>query len=152
MVVVMGFQFAETMAGTVEWDAEPGVPHPFSFEVTAAAESTRQHLQNGKATLRGVVHAEPLARAAPATGTITIRPLGERIIRYELSFSGDDGKTYQLVGQKDIRWRDMVHTFTHLPAEIRDAGHRRVGSCQTRFDLKRDWWRFLRSFRPLRGA
>ena len=46
----MGFQFAETMAGTVEWDAKPGVRHPFQFEITAHAESTRQHLADGKAT------------------------------------------------------------------------------------------------------
>ena len=26
--------------------------------------------------------------------------------------------------------------------------HRRVGTCMTRFDLKKDGWAFLRSFRP----
>jgi hypothetical protein len=145
----MGFQFAETMAGTVEWDAQPGVAHPFSFEVTAAAASTLRHLQDGKAALRGVIHAQPLAQAAETTGTITIRPVGERIIRYELAFTGDDGNAYQLVGQKDIRWRNLVHTFTHLPADIFDGAHRRVGSCRAAFDVQRDGWRFLRSFRPL---
>ena len=143
----MGFQFAETMAGTVVWDAEPGVVHPFSFDVTAQAGSTREHLQDGKAMLRGVIHAPPLTRAADAEGTITIRPIGQRIIRYELQFTGDDGKRYELVGQKDIRWRSPVHSFTYLPAEIFDGQHRRVGCCQTSFDLKRDGWSFLRSFR-----
>lgn len=143
----MGFQFAETMAGTVEWDAQPGIQHPFSFDVTAEARSTREHLQDGRATLRGVVHAPPLTRAAEADGVITIRPVGRRIIRYELRFTGDDGKTYALVGQKDIRWRAPVHSFTYLPADILDPEHRRVGTCRTRFDLKRDWWSFLRSFR-----
>jgi hypothetical protein len=143
----MGFQFAETMAGTVEWDAEPGVEHPFSFDVTAAAASTRDHLQDGKAELRGVIHAPPLARSAELAGTMTIRPIGQRIIRYELRFTGDDGKTYKLVGQKDIRLRSLVHSFTHLPAEIFDGQHRRIGTCKTSFDLKRDGWSFLRSFR-----
>ena len=45
----MGFTFAETMAGTFELDAEPGVKRPFKFEVTAHAESTRQHFNDGKA-------------------------------------------------------------------------------------------------------
>ena len=143
----MGFQFEETMAGTVEWDAQPGVKHPFSFDITAQAASTRGHLHDGKAALRGVIHAPPLAPAADAEGTITIRPIGERIIRYELRFPGNDGKTYELVGQKDIRWRSPVHSFTYLPAEILDPQHRRIGICQTRFDLKRDGWSFLRSFR-----
>ena len=148
----MGFQFAEVMAGTVEWATQPGVEHPFSFEVTAEATSTRDHLRDGKAMLRGVVHAPPLARAADAEGTITIRPVGQRIIRYELRFAGEDGKTYELIGQKDIRWRAPVRTFTYLPAEILDDQHRRIGTCRTTFDLKRHGWSFLRSFRPLQAS
>ena len=143
----MGFQFSETMAGTVEWDREPGVPHPFSFEITAQAASTRAHLKDGKTEVHGVIHAPPLAAAAEATGSLTIRPLGQRIIRYELAFAGDDGRPYELVGQKDIRWTDPVRTFTYLPAEIIDGDHRRVAVCRTHFDPKQ-LWRFLRSFRP----
>lgn len=145
----MGFQFAETMAGTVVWDAEPGVVHPFSFDVTARATASRERLHDGKGTLRGVIHAPPVTRAADAEGTITIRLLGERIIRYELRFTGDDGKRYELVGQKDLRWLSPLHSFTHLPADILDDQHRRVGTCESRFDVKRDGWSFLRSmFRP----
>lgn len=144
----MGFTFAETMAGTLEMDHEPGVRHPFKFEVTARAESIRQHVSDGKAQLRGVVHAPPIADASDAEGVITIRPLGQRIIRYELTFVGDDGKQYELVGQKDISWRSPLKTFTELPAEILDEDHRRVGTCRTTFDVKNDLWSFLRSFRP----
>jgi hypothetical protein len=144
----MGFQFAETMAGTVEWVAEPGKKYPFRFDVTARAASTFKHLSTGKATLRGVVHAPPLAEAADAEGTITIRPIGQRIIRYELAFTGDDGKRYEVIGQKDISWLRPLETFTRLPAEIVDDSHRRVGACETRFDLKGDGWSFVRSFRP----
>src|SRR5687768_2468752 len=129
----MGFTFAETMAGTFEMDDEPGVSHPFRFEVTAHAESTRKHLADGKAHLRGVVHAPPLADAADAEGVITIRPIGQRIIRYELSFIGDDGKQYELVGQKDIKLSALRKTLTELPAEILDEEHRRVATCKTTF-------------------
>ena len=144
----MGFTFAETMAGTLEMDHEPGVRRPFKFEVTAHADSIRRHVSDGKAQLRGVVHAPPIAEAADAEGVITIRPLGQRIIRYELSFVGDDGKSYELVGQKDISWRSPLKTFTELPAEILDEEHRRVGTSRTTFDVKNDLWSFLRSFRP----
>jgi hypothetical protein len=146
----MGFTFAETMAGTFELDSSPGVQHPFKFEVTAHAESTRKHFSDGKAHLRGVVHAAPIAVAADAEGVITIRPIGQRIIRYELSFIGDDGKQYELIGQKDISWRSPLKTFTELPAEILDEEHRRVATCKTSFDVKNDLWSFLRSFRPAR--
>lgn len=144
----MGFEFAEMMAGTVEWDAEPGKQHPFRFEIRAHAASTREHLATGRASIRGVVHAPPRAESADAEGTITIRPLGQRIIRYELSFLADDGQRYEMVGQKDISWRHPLATFTTLPAEIVDEEHRRVGVCTTRFDLRRHGWSFLRSFRP----
>lgn len=144
----MGFSFAETMAGTVEWDREPGKQHPFSFEISVHAESTRDHLRNGVAQIRGVVHAPPVASAADAEGTITIRPVGQRIIRYELSFSGDDGKRYEVVGQKDIRYRHLVETWTTLPLEILDEEHRRVATCLTRFDVRRQGLSFLKSFRP----
>lgn len=148
----MGFQFAETMSGTFELDAQPGKKRPFKFEITAQADSTRAHLRDGKASIRGVVTAPPLAESADAEGTITIRPLVQRIIRYELSFVGDDGRGYELVGQKDIRFRSPIRTFTYLPAEILDEDHRRVATCETTFDLRNDWWSFLRSFRPLRGV
>jgi hypothetical protein len=144
----MGFQFAETMAGTFELDAQPGVQHPFRFEVSAHADSVRKHFKDGKAELRGVVHAAPIAAAADAEGTITIRPIGQRIIRYELAFLGDDGKPYEMIGQKDISWRAPLRTFTELPAEILDEEHRRVATCRTSFDVKNDLWSFLRSFKP----
>ena len=144
----MGFRFAETMSGTIEWDAEPGKPYPFKFEVTARADSTREHLRDGRATLEGTIDAPPIAHGVRATGTIVIRPIGQRIIRYELAFTGDDGKHYELIGQKDIRWSAPVKTFTTLPAEILDEDHRRVATCTTRFDAKRELFSFLRSFRP----
>lgn len=146
----MGFQFAETMAGTFELDAQPGTRRPFKFEITAHAESTRAHLMDGKAQIHGVLTAPPLADSADVEGTITIRPLGQKIIRYELSFVGDDGRGYELVGQKDIRFLSPIRSFTYLPAEILDEDHRRIATCQTTFDLRHDWWSFLRSFRPLR--
>jgi len=144
----MGFEFSETMAGTFELDAAPGTQHPLRFEIHVHADSTRAHLKDGRARITGVVHAPPLAESADTDGTIIIRPLGQRIIRYELSFLGDDGKRYELVGQKDIRYRRLIHSWTHLPMEILDEDHRRVATCMTRFDYQKDWWSFLRSFRP----
>lgn len=144
----MGFSFSETMAGTLEWDRKPGEKHPVRFDVTAHAESTRRHLATGRAALRGTIIVPGLAEGADAEGSIVIRPIGQRIIRYELEFVGDDGKRYELVGQKDIRWLAPLSTFTTLPAELLDDEHRRIATCLLHFDLRRDGWSFLRSFRP----
>lgn len=144
----MGFVFAETMSGTVVWDSEPGKKHPFKFEIAAHAESTRAHFLDGKVSVRGVLDAPPRAHGVDCEGTMTIRPIGQKIIRYELSFVGDDGKPYELVGQKDIRFLSLRKTLTYLPAEILDDQHRRVATCETRFDVKNDLWSFLRSWKP----
>lgn len=145
----MGFQFAETMAGTVSWHAEPGARYPLRFDIVVEAASLRQHLRDGRAEVRGVLHAPPIAQGVDVEGVLTIRPLVQRIIRYELAFLGDDGQAYELVGQKDIRWRAARHTFTRLPAEILDDRRRPVATCEARFDLRNDGLSFLRSFRPL---
>lgn len=146
----MGFEFAETMSGTIEMADRPGVSQPFRFEITAHAASTRQHLADGKAEVSGTIYAPPIVEGAPVSGVITIRPIGRRIIRYELAFVGDDGQGYELVGQKDIRWTSPLRTFTELPAEIRDEAGRCVARCKTTFDLKNHGWSFLRSFRSVR--
>lgn len=144
----MGFEFSETMAGTVEWTAEPGKRQPFRFDVTVHADSTRDHFATGKAELRGTVYAPPKSRAAPAQGVITIRPFGpgDKRIRYELAFTADDGSTLEFVGQKDISYLRLFETFTTLPGELKDGAGRTVGTALTHFD-PRHLWKFLRSFR-----
>ncbi len=144
----MGFEFAETMSGTVAWDSEPGRKHPFKFEISAHAESTRAHLLDGKVSVRGVLDAPPRAHGVDCEGIMIIRPIGQKIIRYELSFQDDDGTPYELVGQKDIRFLSLRRTLTYLPAEILDEQHRRVAVCETSFDVKNDLWSFLRSWKP----
>jgi len=138
------------MAGTLEMEAELGKRHPFRFEITAFAPSTRQHFIDGKAEVAGVIYAPPIVEGAPVSGVITIRPIGQRIIRYELAFVGDDGRGYEVTGQKAIRWTAPLRTFTSLPAEIRDDSGRLIAKCLTAFDLKNHGWSFLRSFRPVR--
>lgn len=144
----MGFEFSEEMSGTVEWDAAPGVTHPCKFVISVHADSLRAHLRDGKAVVRGTITMPPRAEAVDVEGVLTIRPIGQKIIRYELAFVGDDGKAYELVGQKDILYRHLPRTMTSLPAEILDEDHRRVAVCKTRFD-PRHTWSFLRSFRPI---
>jgi len=144
----MGFEFAETMSGTMELDASPGTKHPFTFDLVARASSTRDHMRTGRVEVRGVIKAPPLAGSADVEGTMLIRPLGQRIIRYELAFLADDGQRFEVVGQKDIKLRKLVESWTVLSLEVLDEEHRRVATCLTRFDYRNDWWSFMRSFRP----
>ena len=144
----MGFAFDETMAGTMERVDRPGERTPFSFTVHVRAASTLAHLRDGKLAMRGTVEAPGLAAAAEAEGTMTLRPFLRKVVRYELSFRGDDGKLYRFAGQKDIRWLDAKRTWTTLPGEITDESGRVVARCETRFDLASDWLQFASSWRP----
>lgn len=134
------------MEGTIEWDGEPTKSFPFKFEIAAVAESTVGHLKDGYVRVRGVLTASPRAEAVDCEGHMIIRPVGQKIIRYELSFIGDDGQMYEAVGQKDIRYRALLHTWTHLSLDIVDEQHRRVGRANTIFDVVRDGWSFMRSW------
>jgi len=144
----MGFRFDETMTGTMERVDRPGEAVPFSFSVHVRARSMLAHLRDGKATMRGVVEAPGIATAAEAEGTLTLRPFLQRVVRYELGFTGDDGRRYRFAGQKEIRWLDARRTWTTLPGEITDESGQVVARCQTRFDLESDWLQFLSSLRP----
>ncbi len=144
----MGFAFDETMAGTMERTDRPGQRLPFSFTVHVHAASTWQHLRDGQATMRGTVEAPGIATAAPLEGVMTLRPVGQRIVRYAFEFTGDDQRRYRFAGQKDIRWLDALRTWTTLPGEILDDQGRVVARCDTRFDARADWMQFASSFRP----
>jgi hypothetical protein len=136
------------MAGWLE--TPDGQRHPFHFRLDVLASSTLQHLRDGKAQLRGVVHAPPFSSASDASGTILIRPFGRPfgpgIIRYQLAFRADDGRRLTFTGQKNIRLRALRQTFTELAGELRDDQGREVATCEVRFDLERDWLPFARSF------
>ena len=142
-----GFEFAETMSGTWQPEEIGAAERPLSFTVRARAPSVRQHLRDGLAELEGTIDAEGLATAAPATGTLTIRPLRERLIRYDLNFQGDDGRRYRLIGQKDLRARRPLSSITTLPAHIVDDAGRPLATCRVRFRLREQLIPFLTSWR-----
>jgi hypothetical protein len=143
-----GFQFAETMSGTFAWKNKPDDQRRLSFSVRAHAGSLWRHLRDGKADLTGTIDADGLADGAPVEGPITIRLVGEKIIRYELHFVGNDGKRYKFAGQKDVEYLRLRESMTTLPAAIYDEAGAEVATSLTRFDLSADWLQFLASFRP----
>lgn len=141
-----GFGFAETMSGT--WTDRAGVERPFQFRVAVRSGPLGEFRRTALAAMEGTVDAGGLATDQPLHGTLEMRPLLGRVLRYEFEFTGDDGKPYRFAGQKDIRWLDPLRTWTELPGEVQDGDGRVVGRALTRFDLRRDGLAFMRSFRP----
>lgn len=142
-----GFGFAETMSGT--WTrSDDGRERPFRFTVDVRSGPLGRFRRKHLAEMAGTVDAGGLATGRPLHGTMELRPIFGRIIRYEFDFTGDDGKPYRFAGQKDIRWLDPLRTWTELPGELTDGSGRVIGRAMTRFDMQREGVRFLRSFRP----
>jgi hypothetical protein len=139
---MFGFHFHETMQGTYTRD---GVARPMKFSLEARAGSWLQHLRDRKARINGTIDAEGLASARNIDGELTIDPVIRRIIRYEFSFTGDDGKAYRFAGQKDVSLLDLANSMTTLPAQIFD-GNQPIAEALVKFD-KRDLPAFLMSWR-----
>jgi hypothetical protein len=144
MIAVGGFRFRETLSGT--WTRD-GVTRPMRFSLTAQVASWLRHLRDHKAALDGTVTLDGLASERPLGGEMTIDPIFARRIRYEFSFTGDDGRRYCFSGQKDITVRDPVGSLTRLPAAIYDEHERQIATAELAFDT-RDLPRLLLSFRP----
>ena len=138
-----GFHFHETMQGTYTRD---GVERPLKFSLEARASSWLQHLRDRKARINGTITADGLASECAIDGELVIDPLVKRIIRYDFSFTGDDGKAYRFAGQKDVSFLDLANTMTTLPAEIFDGAAQPIATALVRFD-KRDLPSFLASWR-----
>lgn len=142
---MLGFHFKETMRGN--WrPVAGGAEKPIEFTVTARAASLFDHVRDKMATLEGTLTVDGLAHGTSISGELTIDPIFGKIIRYVIDFKGDDGAAYKLEGQKDVRFTDLAHTMTTLPARITRVDGSEVGSALLFFD-KRDLPRFLASFR-----
>jgi hypothetical protein len=144
----VGFQFDETMTGTWTRVGSPGDTGSFRVQLRVKAEDALRHLRDHLADLEGTLDMEGFADDVPVRGKIEIAPLVKRIIRYELDFTGNDGKPYRFAGQKNIRFSDLVTTMTTLDASVTDAGGTEVARATIRFDLKADLLPFLISWKP----
>jgi hypothetical protein len=66
---------------------------------------------------------------------------------YDFTFLADDGRTYRFAGEKVVKLGSLRRSMTVLPGRVLDDTGKVVGTAEVRFDLDRDLWEFLRSFR-----
>jgi hypothetical protein len=89
-----------------------------------------------------------MAGGVPLFGTLTMKLFDEKRIPYDLSFEGDDRRTYRLRGQRDFFMHDAVDSLTMLPASVYDDDGLEVARAMLRFDPKTELPAMVRSFRP----
>jgi hypothetical protein len=148
----LGFEFRETMTGSYTLTGQPGVERPLRFSLRLQAEDALAYARDHVVRASGTLEMDGFADEVAVAGTLVLMPLVQRVIRYDLSFVGNDGLPYKLQGQKDIRFSDLLGSLTTLPAQILDAAGKTVAKAQLTFDVRADLLKFLASWKPLLPA
>jgi hypothetical protein len=145
--VFPGFSFRETMSG-IYWRLEtPTEERAITFTIDAEARSVRRFVRDKTWSIKGTIDAEGLATARPLEGTLVFRLLDERRLPYRFSFTGDDGRSYELSGQKEWSGLAPVASMTLLPASLYGPDGVELARATLRFDLRSDLGRWMKSFR-----
>ncbi len=144
----VGFEFEEVMSGTYTRSGQPEDTGAIRFQGKARAEDLVRHAKDGLATLEGTLDMEGFADDVPLKGTLEIRPILGRVIRYDFIFTGNDGNPYRFTGQKDIRWTAIRESMTSLAGVVTDGHGNEVARAVLRFDVKSDLLPFLVSWKP----
>jgi hypothetical protein len=142
-----GLSFRETMSGSYWLLDEPTDERAIAFTVDAFAHDVRRFAMDRTWRLRGTVDAEGLATGRSLEGTLVFRLFDERRVPYRVMFTGDDGRKYELSGQKEWSGLAPLQSMTLLAASLYDEGGDELGRATLRFDLRADWARWMKSFR-----
>ena len=145
---MIGFSFRETMRGRFFLLDAPLVEKKLSFSGVAQAKHLRRFALDRTCEIVGHITAEGIATEQPLIGTLKLLLITERRLPYRFSFSGDDGKPYTFVGQKEFSPLAPIQTMSDLPAYLYDGANVEIARVKVHFDMRNDLGRFVRSFRP----
>ena len=149
----LGFEVEERFEGTYYRLDEPFVDHAVRLSLRVRVDGVRRFVRDRRAFIDGVVWAEDLAaggegQGRAVSGSVAMRLFDEKRIPYDLSFVGDDGKSYRLRGQRDFFMHDALDSLTILPLSLYDEAGNELGRAMLRFDPKTELSRSLKSLRP----
>jgi hypothetical protein len=141
-----GLSFRETMSGTYWRLDEPTEERAIAVAIEGQA-SLRGLVRDKIWSLHGTLDAEGLATGCAVEGTLAFRLLDERRLPYRLAFTGDDGRRYELSGQKEWSGVSPIESMTLLPASLYGSDGEELARATLRFDLRMDLAPWLKSFR-----
>jgi hypothetical protein len=144
--------FRERMSGSYWRLDAPAEEHALALSFEAHTTELGEFLRTRTWALAGTIDAEGLARRREIAGTIRYALIEERRVPYRFSFRGDDGRRYELVGQKEWIGLAPVASMTLLPATLVDDRGQELARATLRFDLLADWAEWVKSFRLRLGA
>ncbi len=139
------------MTGTYTRTGHPEQSGELRLRARAQADSLRTHLRDGMTALTGTFDMEGVADDVPVSGTLEIHMVGKKMIRYDFSFSGNDGTPYRFQGQKDIRYSDFARSMSICRGAITTPAGEEIARATLNFDIKADLLPFLVSWKPALG-
>lgn len=143
----LGFSFHQTMSGSYWLLDAPADERAIAFTIEAAARDLRAFVRDKTWRITGAIDAEHLAVGKKLEGTLALKLLHERRVAYRFTFQGDDGRSYELVGQEEWSGLSPIESLTLLPASLYDDRSEEIARATLRFDLRSDWASWLKSFR-----
>jgi hypothetical protein len=143
----LGMSFREALSGSFWWLDTPTVECAIAVSFEAHARDLGEFLRDQTWSVAGTIDAERLATGRAIEGTVGLRLIKERRLPYRFTFRGDDGRRYELSGQKEWSGLAPVESLALLPASLYDDRGEEVARATMRFDVRADWWKCMRSFR-----
>jgi hypothetical protein len=146
-----GVAFRETMSGHFWRLDAPTDERAIAVALDIHARDLAVAARDRVLLVGGTIDAERLATGRPVEGTVTLKLLQQGRVHYRFGFEGDDGRRYELGGQKEWSGLAPVASLTLLTASLYGHDGEEIARATLRFDVRADWARWLRSFRLLFG-
>jgi hypothetical protein len=139
--------FEETLRGQY-WPLDRAIDERgISLRLEVRARDLRTLARERSLALRGTVDAEGLATRAELEGSISLQRIDRRRLPYRVRFRGDDGRRYELSGEKEWMPVSPVESVTTLPATLYDERGEEWARATLRFDLRHEWAASVKSLR-----
>jgi hypothetical protein len=142
-----GLSFRETMSGNYWRLDAPTDERAIAVSLEAHTGDLVAFARDRTWQIRGTIDAERLASGRDIEGTLAFKLIDERRVPYRFAFRGDDGRRYELSGQKEWRGLAPIESMTVLPASLYDDSGEELARATLRFDIWADLGHWMRSFR-----
>jgi hypothetical protein len=112
---MLNLRFRERTQGSMHLHAAPLEVVPVRATFMLSFSLVPEAFEKKTLSLSGSIDIGGIAKDRPHEGSVLVHWGNEQRIRYELSFVGDDGMRYHVVGQKDFMMIAPIRSLTTLP-------------------------------------
>jgi hypothetical protein len=145
--VPLGLSVEETLRGQF-WPLDAAIDERgMTLRLEVRARDLRTLARERSLVLHGTLDAEGLATRAEIEGSISLHRLDRRRLPYRVRFRGDDGRRYELSGEKEWMPVSPVESVTTLSATLYDERGEEWARALLRFDVRHEWSAWVKSLR-----